>query len=651
MRQCRFCGHINDDALIYCISCDSPMDPTMQSRIPDELRKAIEDNKKGVQSSEPGTSSASKHQASTSPSMQVAAAEHASTSPSMQVAAAEHASTSPSMQAHANRNPRSQHHVSTSHLFESAKPFTDPGQSYEMTSVPVFSQGEMPFFSEEDRHNLNPVVPTQIQSMPQRQDDDTLPLKSQANADYIPVSPTAAINPFQNASQLSSSANSDPQRVAPLSASSADVGPSLSASAARVPSTLPETRSITSPRISPAKSSPKLPAESYELEDQHSESLAGGWRLLSSLLMVLLMLISGGFIAVFVYMYLFTGDNNLSSQKTKASSKKWNPIAARKIPQPRVPRKPASRRKDPTKRFRLLLAKAKADLRQRDWKSANKKVSMVLASKAGKPLYPQANRLRSQILAEAHSADALRLSKRYARQRRWSRSARSLRKIHPGTFADKSAGRVRRLLERRYLRRRVRWTRRYTRRRQYSRAYKIYRSVLKTSPRYSYARRRYKRLSKYVQRRCRRCKRWCRRRYRRRRRSVRRRRAWCLRRCQRRYPEPPQLLASSAPPPVATASTPRPAPTRKVRAQASQSKTCRKCKYRMRRLQRCQKRYRRRFRYWCRRRCYRLRRYRRSRRRKKRCLRRCKRNRYTRIIRRRCRSYQRRYTRCKRQCP
>lgn len=645
MRQCRFCGHINDNALIYCISCDSPLDPTTQSRIPEELRRAIERNKQGLPPEAPSAPGSDISPAATIQDMRASDI----TLPPIQ---SSQATGMPGMY--------------------------NPGQSYEMTSIPVVHQSSTevvsPYFTPDSAASLDPSVATQIQPPP-AQPMEPAP-SHPASMPAVPDIPEPAPNPFQppepptNPFQSLPSSPTQaippqaPQPASSLPPPNKDFLPVSPTTEYRAPSQetqspkdweglLPDAaKSAPNPLLSQRsgptpyedmsvpemwESQSDISLDSDDIDIYGNKRMSGGLRVLSNFLMIMLMVVSGGFIAVFIYMYWFGQSDNLNNNKEV-----WRPLERPRLPQPRkLTRKlPPRPRVDPLQSLRRVLSKAQGDINEQEWDDARKKLSFILAAKTGTSLHPQAKALVAKIDREEKADKLLEQARAYAKRRRWRSTMRPLYQIPAQTHAHRKARGLRKLVERKYLRRRMRRIKRNQRRRRYKRVFRGLKSILKVAPNYTPARKRFTKLASYLVRKRSRCLSYCSRRYRRRRRK----RGWCRYTCRRRSPKPPKIAGLDVA--KRTSNTSNSASSTKSQANTSRRSCKKRCRRWERRQNACFKRYRRRFRYWCRHRC--RKRYRGRKRR--RCYRRCNRNGYNRAVRRKCRRSRSRYRRCKRRC-
>ncbi len=644
MRQCRFCGHINDNALIYCISCDSPLDPTTQSRIPEELRRAIERNKQGLPLEAPAAPVADASPAATIQDMRAS-----------DISLPPLRSSTP-----APNNPG----------------MYNPGQSYEMTSIPVIHQssGEVvsPYFTPDSATSLDPSTPTQVQPPP-AEPEPPRQRAFQASMPAIPEPPPGPpvphvppSNPFQSipsspTQSLPLQPSPTPSPLPPPNKEFLPVSPTteyrspgqeapaqenweelLPNSARSAPNPLLPKQTGPSPYEdmsvpSAWESQAELSLSSHQDDIYNQNGVTGGLRFLSNFLVIVLMVVSGGFISIFVYMYWFSESDNID--KTKEV---WRPLErTRMSPRPRR-LQPQPPRIDPLPPLRRMLGKAQGDIHEQEWEDARKKLKLILASKAGVSLHPQAQALLAKVEREEKASQLLKLSQNLAKRKRWRQTLRPLYQIPSQTHAHRKALGLRKLLERKYLRRRMRRIRRNQRRRRYKQAFRGLRSLLLATPHYTPARKRFASLAQYVERKRSRCLSYCSRRYHR----QRRKRGWCRYACRRRNPKPPKipgLEEATQPQLVASSVTKQP----EVRPQVSSTASCNKrCSRHKRRQNACFRRYRRRFRYWCRHRC--RKKHRGSKRR--RCYRSCNRNGYNRIVRRKCRRSRRLYQRCRRNC-
>lgn len=664
MRQCRFCGHINDDALIYCISCDSPLDPTTQSRIPEELRRAIEHNKQRLESPEPS----------------MFLPEDAGITIQGVPASEIFASHPPS-------------------AGESASLF-DPGQSYEMLSFPVVHQSAevvSPFLPPNSAQAINPAIPTMIQRSPKPtpvQSSQPQPLPS-PGSEYSHLPPVAA-NPFSvhasDSSPLPSrnhfipvaptteyvapspSPSSPMEWVQPLvqvhhQAASEHLHPSASALPQR-PKSAPAQKP-TPPSVPPSvyqdTSVPQTWESRIDLDNlsshSHQESekeyIPGGLRILSSALMLVLMMICGGFVAVFLYMYFFNQTDDLSNPKSK-TTQVWKPLESphhrpRQSPSPLA--NPGDSSSASMQRLQRVLEKARQNMAEQQWQEAQQKLTLILAAQEASSLHPEATKLSQQIRQEQHAERGLQQAKAFLQDRKWPEMARSLQKITPGTQAHASVRLLFQQMEQRYAIPQLKRSQRFSRRRQYQKARNALQEILQTHPSYAPAQKQWDTLSRVLQRRQKQCLRSCSRIHR----KHRRRRNWCQYQCRKRYPQLPSLtqINPSTPGQTSSSTTPQSAspsnssssapntPTTAASSSSAQQNTCQqRCRRSHTVWQQCQKRHRRRYRYWCQYRC----RQRFRGHRKTRCYQTCRQNQYTTQTRKKCRQTHRKYKRCLHSC-
>jgi hypothetical protein len=378
---------------------------------------------------------------------------------------------------------------------------------------------------------------------------------------------------------------------------------------------------------------------SNDLDEMNNSSfdefaLSGGWRVLSSGLLVLLMILSGGFLAVFIYMYLFS-DSDSTNHRPKS-----NPVEQRSVPEQPAKPKLTDKERELQQRYRI----ARQFVQQRKWDEAYKHLNQVAQETQEPKLKQHAQILLRMVSAEQKAQKVLQDAQKQTDQKQWIPALLSLQGIPPNTQAASFGQKLQQTIESTYVAPAIKLSKKHERRRRYKQALALLQPIVQAVPKHSNAQQQYKKLLNRLKSQHSRCENRCKRQYRRR--NQRRKLQRCSNTCQRAYPLPTSSTQ------IASASA-VPQPTPSTVAPTAQNTACQKqCQDKhLAQFQKCTTRCERRNHYWCRYHCkrrhssrkYRNRCYHNCDKRKQRTSQMCERNRA-------CRPFQKRYNACLKRC-